>query len=66
MEQVPLLHTVEQAAHRLACSERTIFKLMATGKLESIKVLGARRIPADALAAYVQRLRDEQRQPEAV
>lgn len=64
MESPPqLLYTIPEVAQRLACSQRTVFKLLATGDLESVKMLGARRIPADALTAYVQRLRDEQRQP---
>lgn len=63
MERPALLYTPEQAAQQLACSRRTVFELLATGELESVKVRRARRIPADALTAYVQRLRDEQRQP---
>lgn len=66
MPSTPLLYTPEQAAEQLACSRTTIYELMSSGELESIKVRSARRIPADALATYVQRLREEQRQPAGV
>lgn len=62
----PLLYTPEQAAQQLACSRTTIYELMTSGELESVKIRSARRIPAEALAAYVQRLREEQRQPAQV
>ncbi|MFF0535374.1 helix-turn-helix domain-containing protein [Streptomyces coelicoflavus] len=52
-----LLLTVEEAARRLGIGRTTCFALIASGELESVKVGSLRRIPADALAAYVGRLR---------
>jgi excisionase family DNA binding protein len=37
-----------------------IFELMATGELESVRIGRSRRIPLDALKAYIERLRGEQ------
>ncbi|MFD0136528.1 excisionase family DNA-binding protein [Streptomyces sp. NPDC127159] len=52
-----LLLTVEEAARRLGIGRTTCFALIASGELESVKVGSLRRIPADALAMYVARLR---------
>lgn len=52
-----LLLTVEEAARRLGIGRTTCFALIASGELESVKVGSLRRIPADALAVYVARLR---------
>lgn len=54
---VPLLHTVESAAERLAVGRTKVFKLMEAGELESVKVGRLRRIPEVALVEYVERLR---------
>ncbi|MGW1798942.1 excisionase family DNA-binding protein [Streptomyces sp. NPDC001984] len=53
-----VLLTVEEAARRLGIGRTTCFGLIASGELESVKVGSLRRIPADALAVYVARLRD--------
>ncbi|MFF6775803.1 excisionase family DNA-binding protein [Streptomyces sp. NPDC012637] len=55
-----VLLTVEEAARRLRVGRTTCFRLIRTGKLESLMVGGLRRVPADAPAAYVARLRTEQ------
>ncbi|MFF1848000.1 excisionase family DNA-binding protein [Streptomyces sp. NPDC058217] len=52
-----LLLTVEEAARRLGIGRTTCFALVASGELESVKVGSLRRIPADALVAYVGHLR---------
>ncbi|GAA3051977.1 helix-turn-helix domain-containing protein [Streptomyces glomeratus] len=52
-----LLLTVEEAARRLGIGRTTCFALIASGELESVKVGSLRRIPVDALVAYVGRLR---------
>ncbi|MFB6958277.1 helix-turn-helix domain-containing protein [Streptomyces sp. NPDC056309] len=52
-----VLLTVEEAARRLGIGRTTCFALIASGELESVKVGSLRRIPADALVAYVGRLR---------
>ncbi|MEV6649958.1 helix-turn-helix domain-containing protein [Streptomyces sp. NPDC051219] len=52
-----LLLSVEEAARRLGIGRTTCFGLIASGELESVKVGSLRRIPADALAAYIAHLR---------
>ncbi|KKL85469.1 hypothetical protein LCGC14_1954430 [marine sediment metagenome] len=56
----PLLLTTKAAAARLSLAESTLRSLLASGEIESIAIGRSRRIPADALDAYVQRLRAEQ------
>lgn len=53
----PLLYTTAQAGKRLNCGKTTLYHLIMTGQLESVTVGRARRIPAVALEAYVERLR---------
>lgn len=45
--------TYRQAADALACSESTIKRLVATGQLKSVHVLGAARIRLEDLDAYL-------------
>jgi excisionase family DNA binding protein len=52
----PLLYTPEGAATKLATGRTTIYALMASGELESVKIGRSRRITAAALEAYVGRL----------
>ncbi|WP_326589281.1 excisionase family DNA-binding protein [Streptomyces sp. NBC_01294] len=52
-----VLLTVEEAARRLRIGRTTCFALVASGALESVTVGRLRRIPPDALPAYVARLR---------
>lgn len=47
-----LLVTTKQAAQALQVSERTIFNLLASGRLPSVKVGGSRRIFTDDLKAF--------------
>ncbi|SIN26325.1 helix-turn-helix domain-containing protein [Micromonospora cremea] len=54
---IPLLYTTAGAAKRLNCGKTTLYHLIMTGQLESITIGRARRIPAVALEAYVERLR---------
>ncbi|MEU6945694.1 excisionase family DNA-binding protein [Streptomyces sp. NPDC046316] len=56
-----VLLTVEEAARRLRVGRTTCFALIRTGALESLLIGGLRRVPVDAPAAYVARLRTEQR-----
>ncbi|GLY39609.1 hypothetical protein Amsp01_056330 [Amycolatopsis sp. NBRC 101858] len=48
--------TVEQAADRLAVSRTTMFALIKDGVVPSVLIGRNRRVPADELAAYVERL----------
>lgn len=56
-----VLLTVEEAARRLRIGRTTCYGLIRTGELESVPVGRLRRVPADAPAAYVARLRTAQR-----
>ena len=53
-----LLLTPERAAERLDVGRTTIYELIATGKLRSVKINRSRRIPTADLEDYVRQLRD--------
>lgn len=57
LDPTPALLTVEEAARRLRIGRTTCFKLVITGEIESVTVGRLRRVPPDALPAYVARLR---------
>lgn len=48
------LLTVAQACDRLAVSRTTLNQLIADGRIESVKIGRARRIPEASLARFVQ------------
>ncbi|GGZ85787.1 excisionase family DNA-binding protein [Streptomyces acidicola] len=52
-----VLLTVEEAARRLRIGRTTCFKLVLAGEIESVMVGRLRRVPPEALRAYVTRLR---------
>lgn len=56
---VKLLLTIPEAAGRLGVGRSKVYELVASGALESILIDSARRIPSDALEAFVARLRRE-------
>jgi excisionase family DNA binding protein len=51
-----LLYTPEGAATKLASGRTTVYALIKSGELRSVKIGRSRRIPADALQDYVTRL----------
>ena len=54
-----LLLTPEEAAEELRVSRRTIFDLLRDGALESVLIQKRmRRIPRQALVAYIESLRE--------
>lgn len=55
-----LLLTPENAAELLAVGRTKLYELLRTGAIESVRIGGARRIPATALTAYVEQLRQEE------
>lgn len=59
MPQDLLLLTPERAAERLDVSRTTVYELLKSGDLASVKIGRARRIPVAALSEYVDRLRAE-------
>ncbi|HEU5157317.1 MAG TPA: helix-turn-helix domain-containing protein [Streptosporangiaceae bacterium] len=49
-----------EAAHALRISRTKLYELLDTGQIESIHIGRSRKIPADALHTYIDRLRREQ------
>lgn len=52
-----LLLTIEEAADRLGIGRTLMYALVKDGQVESVHIGRLRRIPADALPRYLQRLR---------
>jgi len=65
MQESLYLLTVERTAQRLEIGRTKVYELIAAGELESIKIGAARRIPVEALHAYIERLRADQSRVEA-
>ncbi len=59
MPRDQILLAPERAADQLSVGRTTIYALIASGDLESVKIGRSRRIPVDALVAYVERLRTQ-------
>ena len=55
--QERVLLTVEEAARRLRIGRTTAYRLVAEGQLASIQIGHLRRIPVDAVTAFVQNRR---------
>jgi len=57
MEQAsqPLLLTVKESAKRLSLARSTLYQLVLTGEIASIKIGRSRRIPLEALNAFIAR-----------
>lgn len=53
----PLLYRPNEAAELLQISRSRMFELIAQGEIESVKLGHLRRVPAEALTAYVAKLR---------
>jgi len=54
-----LLVDVDAAAKALGLCRAMVYRLMNAGKLRSVKIGKARRIPWDELEKYVQRLKEQ-------
>lgn len=54
---VPLLLTIDDAAGRLGIGRTLMRALVAADEVESVKIGRLRRVPEDALAIYIHRLR---------
>ena len=61
MDADRLLLTPAAAAEKLSLARSTVYQLVLTGELESIKIGRSRRVLASALTDYIERLRREQR-----
>ncbi|WP_433369057.1 excisionase family DNA-binding protein [Actinoplanes sp. CA-142083] len=57
---MPLLLTVEEAAEQLGIGRTKTFALISEGHIETVQIGRHRRVPSEALEAYVRRLRKEQ------
>lgn len=53
----PLLYTIPEAASALRISRTKIYELLDAGEIESVHTGRSRKIPADALRSYIDRLR---------
>lgn len=53
----PLLYTIKEAAEALRISRTKLYELMDADEIESIHIGRGRKIPADALRTYINRLR---------
>ncbi|MFC8201333.1 helix-turn-helix domain-containing protein [Streptomyces sp. NPDC057298] len=60
-----ILYPIDEAAQQLGVGLTTAKSLIKSGELRSVKIGRARRVPADALREYVQRLEAEQNGTEA-
>ena len=59
--RLPLVLTVEEAADRLGVGRTVMYALVSSGAVESVRIGRLRRVPADALVAFLDALRDCQR-----
>lgn len=53
-----VLLTVEAAARQLSVGRTTMYALIKSGEIFSVRVGHLRRVPAEALTTYVQQLAD--------
>ncbi|MEU7902175.1 helix-turn-helix domain-containing protein [Actinoplanes sp. NPDC049118] len=56
---IPLVLTIEEAAHRLGIGRTLMYALVSSGEIESVTIGRLRRIPADCITEYVNRLRQQ-------
>jgi excisionase family DNA binding protein len=55
-----ILLTVPEAAAALAISRSKLYELLAVGLIRSVRIDGSRRVPVEALEAYVAGLLDQE------
>ncbi len=56
-DAIPLVLTIEQAAERLGIGRTLMYALVTSGEVESVTIGRLRRIPAECITEYVNRLR---------
>lgn len=54
MDESPLLHRPERAAERLDVGRTTVYELIKSGELKSVKIGRARRVPEAALVEFIE------------
>lgn len=64
VQPVRIVYTMEEAAERLCVGRTMIYALVRSGDIESIAIGRLRRIPCDALDAFVERMREMSRSAE--
>lgn len=57
-----LLFTPEEAARAIGIGRSKLYELLRSGRIESVRIGGSRRVPRQALEEYVDRLRVDARQ----
>lgn len=55
----PLLHDIPDVSRMTGLSRATLYRLIAEGRLQPVKIGRSVRIPADELHAFVERLKAE-------
>ena len=60
-----ILLTVPEAANSLAISRSKLYELLAAGMVRSVRIDGSRRVPVEALEAYVAGLLDKEASADA-
>ena len=55
----PLVLTIEQAAQQLGIGRTLMYALVSSGEVESVTIGRLRRIPAECITEYVDRLRHQ-------
>jgi excisionase family DNA binding protein len=55
-----ILLTVPEAAAALAISRSKLYELLAAGLIRSVRIDGSRRVPVEALEAYIASLLDQE------
>jgi len=53
-----LLLRPTEAAEQLGISRSTIYEEIRSGRIESVRIGASRRVPWDALVAYIDRIRE--------
>jgi excisionase family DNA binding protein len=54
-----LLLTVPEAAEALGISRSKLYQLISAGTVRSVRIDGSRRVPVEALTAYINQLMKE-------
>lgn len=55
-DRTRLLLTVEEAAEALSLGKTKVYELISAGQIETVQIGRSRRVPVDALDAFVRRL----------
>lgn len=59
--KTPLLLTVNEAARQLSLARSTVYELLLTRQLVSVKIGRARRVPLESIRDFIERLKEAER-----